>query len=252
MTLSYQAHLRPRSVVGSGMVFGHWALWTLCAREPDVVVAVDVDGDDDDDDDGDDDVDDVDVVGDDGMVVVVVVMVRMVVLSFLCSRRPRRQTGRTLTPSGGAGGVCLCSVSSRHKSRPRACRGCAWGTRSEGKNKVLWERYGDMDMTTRKCAKKPEQLPYRLVSFDVAESRLLAERYNLRSVRTHTRPSTLKTYTIFSKPATANSKPDTLNLHKGTWKPWLRSSVCFALGQVPMFLIYYAGRLVYASHTFTT
>lgn len=90
--------------------------------------------------------------------------------------------------------VCVSAASPLATSRVLAL--------AEDVHGVLWERYGDMDMTTRKCAKKPEQLPYRLVSFDVAESRLLAERYNLRSV--------------------------------------------------PMFLIYYAGRLVYASHTFTT
>jgi hypothetical protein len=72
----------------------------------------------------------------------------------------------------------------------------------EDVNGAMWERDGNMDLSTRICSRKPAEMPYRMYQFDITESRLLAERLNLKSV--------------------------------------------------PMFLIYYAGQLVYASNCFTT
>ena len=72
----------------------------------------------------------------------------------------------------------------------------------EDVNGMIWERFGGMsDLKTRECTKSVRDLPYRLCSFDMAESRLLAHRYNIKSV--------------------------------------------------PMFLIYYNSRLVFANNTFT-
>ncbi len=70
--------------------------------------------------------------------------------------------------------VCVSAASPLASSRALSL--------AEDVHGMLWERYGDMDMTTRKCAKQPESLPFRIVQFDIAESRLLADRYNLRSV----------------------------------------------------------------------
>jgi len=70
-------------------------------------------------------------------------------------------------------------------------------------NGMIWERFGGMvDMKTRECTKSAKDLPYAIAQFDIAESRLLATRHNIKSV--------------------------------------------------PMFLIYFNSRLVYASNTFTT
>lgn len=70
-------------------------------------------------------------------------------------------------------------------------------------NGLVWERFGGMvDMKTRVFTKSVRDLPYSFAQFDIAESRLLATRHNIKSV--------------------------------------------------PMFLIYYNSRLVYASNTFTS
>lgn len=52
----------------------------------------------------------------------------------------------------------------------------------EDVNGAIWEQYGGMDTVTRKCSRKAEELPFRLVQFDIAESRILAQRYSIRAV----------------------------------------------------------------------
>ncbi|EKX45394.1 hypothetical protein GUITHDRAFT_152708 [Guillardia theta CCMP2712] len=52
----------------------------------------------------------------------------------------------------------------------------------EDVNGIIWERYGDMDLSTRKCLKSADQIPFRMMQFDIAESRLLADRHNIKSV----------------------------------------------------------------------
>jgi len=72
----------------------------------------------------------------------------------------------------------------------------------EDVNGAIWERDGNMDEMTRTCSRKADDMPYRIYQFDITESRLLADKMNLKSV--------------------------------------------------PMYLIYYSGRLVYANQCFTT
>jgi hypothetical protein len=52
----------------------------------------------------------------------------------------------------------------------------------EDVNGLVWEQHGGMDTVTRKCSRKAEELPYRIVQFDIAESRILAKRYNIKAV----------------------------------------------------------------------
>lgn len=52
----------------------------------------------------------------------------------------------------------------------------------EDVNGLVWEQHGGMDTVTRKCSRKAEELPYRIVQFDIAESRILAKRYNVKAV----------------------------------------------------------------------
>ena len=53
----------------------------------------------------------------------------------------------------------------------------------EDANGMIWERFGGMvDLKTRECTKAVTDLPYRIASFDIAESRLLVTRHNIKSV----------------------------------------------------------------------
>ncbi|KAJ1483357.1 hypothetical protein T484DRAFT_1800655 [Baffinella frigidus] len=138
----------------------------------------------------------------------------------------------------------------------------------EDVNGAIWERDGNMDEMTRTCSRKADDMPYRIYQFDITERKApVADKWNMDSMtRTCSRKADDMPYRIYQFDITEASSIPTQAGFAGKFdqksgemsvdKMSVYLSRLLAdkmnLKSVPMYLIYYSGRLVYANQCFTT